>query len=399
MRSPLFYKPDDSALQSVSDFAFEYIDDPSGLERLTQEVAGSSYVALDTEANSLHNYYERVCLLQLSIGEGHFVLDPLADLDLQPFLDALRKKDLILHGADYDLRMLRSTFDFSPGGHVFDTMLAAQLLGIERFGYAALVGHFFDVELSKAGQKSNWGKRPLTGAQLRYAADDTRYLGPLADLLREELKAHGRLGWHGESCRKMLSATKQNNARDNEGAWRIRGLGSLDRRDLAHVRELWMWREAEAQEADRPPFKILGNEQLIQLAEWASKSAEAPASERPRLPRHCEGARLAALEAALRRAGRLPKSKWPEKRPRRDGQGTRGNDSKRQIDALRAACAEVARGLEIPTSLLAPKATLVAIVRAKAMTPDEMKACSGMMDWQVELLQEPVREVLSTVAP
>ena len=399
MRSSQFDEPDDCVLHSVSDFPFEYIDDPSGLERLTQEVAGSSCVALDTEANSLHNYYERVCLLQLSIGEGHFVLDPLADLDLQPFLEVLRKKDLILHGADYDLRMLRSTFGFSPDGHVFDTMLAAQLLGIESFGYAALVGDFFDVKLSKAGQKSNWAKRPLTEAQLRYAADDTRYLGPLADLLREELKAHGRLGWHGESCRKMLSATKQTNARDNEGAWRIRRLGNLDRHALAYVRELWKWREAEAQEADKPPFKILGNEQLIRLAEWASGHAEAPFSGRPRLPRHCEGERLVALEAALRRVRRLSKSKWPEKRPRRDGQGARGNDSKRQIDALRTACAAVAHDLEIPTSLLAPKAMLVSIVRAKAMTVEEIKACSGMMDWQVELLQEPVREVLSTVAP
>ena len=234
---------------------------------------------------------------------------------------------------------------------------------------------------------------------MRYAADDPRYLGPLADLLREELKAHGRLGWHGESCRKMLSATKQNNVRDNDGAWRIRGLGHLDRQDLAFLRELWRWRDAEAQGADKPPFKILGNEQLIKLAEWASSHTEAPLSEGPRLPRHCEGERLAALEAARGRAGHLSKAKWPEKRPRRDGHGVRGNDSKKQIEALRTACAEVAHGLQMPASLLAPKAMLVAIVRARATTPDEMKACSGMMDWQVELLQEPVREVLSTVAP
>jgi len=383
----------------VSEFAFEYIDEPSGLERLTQELVGSSCVALDTEANSLHNYYERVCLLQLSIGEEHFILDPLADLDLQPFLDLLKTKDLILHGADYDLRMLRSTFDFSPDGHVFDTMLAAQLLGIERFGYAALVEHFFDVKLSKAGQKSNWAKRPLAEGQLRYAADDTRYLGALADLLREELKAHGRLGWHGESCRKMLSATKQNNARDTDGAWRIRGLGALDRRDLAYLREFWTWRESEAQDADKPPFKVLGNEQLIRLAEWASSHAEAPLSEGPRLPRHCEGDRLAALDAALRRGRQLPKSEWPEKRPRRDGQGLRGNDSRKQVDALRTACAAVAEGLEIPSSVLAPKAMLVSVIRAKATTAEEMKACSGMMDWQIELLQESIREVLSTVNP
>ncbi|MCH7909091.1 MAG: HRDC domain-containing protein [Candidatus Hydrogenedentes bacterium] len=386
---------EDVLRNSVSNSAFEYIDQQSGLDRLTERALRSDCVALDTEANSLHNYYERVCLLQLSMGEMHFVLDPLSDLELSPFLEVLRSKDLIIHGADYDLRLMRSTFDFTPEGEVFDTMLAAQLLGIERFGYAALVEHFFDVKLSKAGQKSNWARRPLTEAQLRYASDDTRYLGPLADLLREELKSQGRAGWHGESCRKMIAATRQSNARDLDGAWRLRGLGQLEGRDLAFVRELWKWREAEAQKADRPPFKIMGNQQLIELAQWASAHADKPVTQGPRLPRHCDGGRLRALESAIRCAERLPKSKWPEKHKRREAPGLRGNDSKRQLEAVRSACAALAHELDIPTSVLAPKATLVSIVRAKACTPEEMKACSGMMDWQVELLKDAIAGVLN----
>ena len=173
----------------------------------------------------------------------------------------------------------------------------------------------------------------------------------------------------------------------------------MDRRDLAYLREFWTWRESEAQDADKPPFKVLGNEQLIRLAEWASSHAEAPLSEGPRLPRHCEGDRLEALDAALRRGRQLPKSEWPEKRPRRDGQGLRGNDSRKQVDALRTACAAVAEGLEIPSSVLAPKAMLVSVTRAKGRTAEGMKACIGRRDWQIELVQEPIREVLSTVAP
>lgn len=383
----------------VNDTPFQYIDDAAGLRQLTQKLIDSPSIALDTEANSLHNYYERVCLMQLSIDNEHFVLDPLAEIDLAPFLEALRTKDLILHGADYDLRMLRSTFDFSPDGNVYDTMLAAQLLGIESFGYAALVEHFFEERLSKSGQKSNWAKRPLTDAQLRYAADDTRYLASLADLLREELDSHGRVSWHEESCQKMLASTRRKNERDMDEAWRIRGLGGLDRRDLAHLREVWGWREEQAQEADRPAFKIMGNRQLIELAQWAAENSEAPLSDGPRLPRHCEGRRLAALDDAVARARRTPKSDWPDKRKRREQQGVRGNDSKKQIDALRAACAEVADELGIAPSLLAPKAMIVSVIRAKATTPDEMKACSGMMDWQAQLLQEPIREFLSTVSP
>lgn len=379
----------------MSNSAFEYIDQQAGLDRLTERAIRSDYVALDTEANSLHNYYERVCLLQLSMGDDHFILDPLSDLELTPFLEVLKSKDVVMHGADYDLRLMRSTFDFRPEGHVFDTMLAAQLLGIERFGYAALVEHFFDVKLSKAGQKSNWAKRPLTEAQLRYASDDTRYLGQLAELLREELKSRGRAGWHGESCRKMIAATRQSTVRDVDGAWRLRGLGKLERRDLAFLKELWKWRDKEAQKVDRPSFKILGNPQLIELAQWASAHAGKPVTEGPRLPRTCEGRRLKALESALRHAERLPKSKWPERHRRREVQGARGNDSREQIDAVRSACAALAQELDIPTSVLAPKAALVSIVRANACTPEEMKACSGMMDWQVDLLKDAIADVLN----
>ena len=383
----------------MSDTPFQYIDDADGLRRLMQSLTQSPCIAVDTEANSLHNYYERVCLIQLSIDNEHFVLDPLSDIDLTLFLETLKTKDLILHGADYDLRMLRATFDFSPEGSVYDTMLAAQLLGIESFGYAALVEHFFDERLSKSGQKSNWAKRPLTDAQLHYAADDTRYLCPLADLLREELEAHGRVSWHEESCRKMLASTRRINEKDTDESWRIRGLGGLDRKDLAYLREVWGWREEQAQETDRPAFKILGNRQLIELAQWAAQNSEAPLSEGPRLPRNCEGRRFASLEDAIRRGRRMPKSEWPDKRKRQEPQGFRGNDSKKQIDALREASASVAEELGIAASLLAPKAMIVSVIRAKATTPDEMKACSGMMDWQAGLLQEPIREVLNTVSP
>ncbi len=379
----------------MSDYAFEYIDQQSGLDLLTERMVRSDCVALDTEANSLHNYYERVCLLQLSMGEDHFVVDPLSDLELSPFLEVLKSKDLFIHGADYDLRLMRSTFDFAPEGDVFDTMLAAQLLGFERFGYAALVEHFFDVKLSKAGQKSNWARRPLTEAQLQYAADDTRYLGPLADLLRDELKSRGRAEWHGESCRKMIAATRQSNTRDVDGAWRLRGIGKLERQELSFLQEVWKWRDGEAKKADKPPFKIIGNQQLIELAQWASAHADKPVAEGPKLPRHCVGARLRALEAAIKRAARLPKSKWPEKHRRREVQAVRGNDSKAQIEAVRSVCAALARELDIPTSVLAPKAMLVSIVRAKAATPEEMKACSAMMDWQVELLKDAIAGVLN----
>lgn len=363
------------------------------LAALTERMRSAESVALDTEANSLHNYYERVCLIQLSVGDSHFIVDPLAELDMRKFLETLRGRRLIIHGADYDLRLMRSTFEFEPRAGVFDTMLAAQLLGMERVGYAALVEEFFDVQLSKAGQKSNWAKRPLSEAQLRYATDDTRYLGPLAALLKEELETRGRSTWHEEWCRKVVAATTEPSTRDANEAWRIRGTGTLSRKQLAFVRELWRWRERQAERADTPPFKVLGNQPLIELAMWASDHPSADVEEGPRLPRHCEGRRLQALKGALKRARSMPKDKWPERR-KRGNRAPAGPECKPQVEALRHECARVAGKLEIPPSVLAPKAMLVAIAKNNARTREAMQSCCGMMDWQAELLEEPLRAAL-----
>ncbi|MFW6162445.1 MAG: ribonuclease D, partial [Planctomycetota bacterium] len=135
---------------------------------------------------------------------------------------------LVFHGADYDLRLMRSSFGFRPGGGVFDTMIAAQLLGHERLGLAALVEHYFGVELSKKGKRSNWSRRPLKPAQLRYASDDVRYLGGLADRLEADLRRLGRLEWHGQSCAAVVEATAQDRHQDARRVWRIKGLRGLD---------------------------------------------------------------------------------------------------------------------------------------------------------------------------
>ncbi len=372
---------------------YTYVQSNEELSDLNRRLQSVDRVAFDSEANSLHNYRERVCLIQLSAGDQNFIVDPLAEVDLEELVKRLARIELLIHGADYDLRLMRSTFGFVPKGDVFDTMLAAQLLGLERIGYAALVEQFFDVQISKAGQKSNWAKRPLTDAQLQYAADDTRYLGPLADLLREQLESLGRIDWHREWCRRVVKAAAEAPERNDDDSWRIRGTGTLKPKQLAYVREIWQWREQQAARADCPPFKILGNQQLFELATWAAAHAGQEVESGPRLPRHCEGRRLQALKAAIRRAHSMPKEKWPE-RFKRQQQTFTGPECKPQIDALRAESARVAEGLAIPAAVLAPKAMLVNIARNNARTRQDMQTCSGMMDWQVGLLEAPLREVL-----
>ena len=371
---------------------YVYVRERAAMETLTQRIAAAERVALDTEADSLHNYFEKVCLVQLSLGGEHYIVDPLCGLDLNEFLEALADKPLILHGGDYDLRMLRASMGFRPRREVFDTMIAAQLLGFEQIGLAALIERFFAITIGKAGQKSDWSRRPLSDNQLRYAVNDTRFLAQLADRMRDELGARRRVDWHRESCRAMVQSTGRDHARDPEDAWRIKGAGRLTRRQLAYLRELWRWRDQHARSANLPAFRILGNQEILELLHWAESHPGVPLHQGPKLPRNIAGSQLTTLEEAITRVAGMDETEWPELR-KRDQDAPR-NDCIEEINALRAECARIAKELEIAASTLAPRAALEAIARSRPRTVDEIIASGGLLRWQAELVQGAVEKCL-----
>lgn len=374
---------------------YVYVCEPGAMQTLVQRIGAAETIAVDTEADSLHNYSEKVCLVQLSFRGEHYLVDPLAELDLAEFLDALADKKLLLHGADYDLRMMRSSLGFRPRREVFDTMIAAQLLGIEQIGLAALIERFFGITIGKEGQKSDWSRRPLSDQQLRYAVNDTRFLEPLAERLAGELIDRGRLAWHNESCRAMVEATGRDRERDPDDAWRIKGAGRLSRRQLVYLRELWRWRDQAAQRANVPAFKVLGNEQMLEILRWAEFHPGVPLhqGQGPKLPRNIVGPLRSALEEALTRAAATPQAQWPEIKKFDRGDSARA-DSKERIDGLREDCARIAKQLEIAVSTLAPRAALEAIVRSRPRTVDEIAASGGLLRWQAELVQRAVEKHL-----
>jgi ribonuclease D len=370
-----------------------YVREIAAMEALVRRIGAAERVALDTEADSLHNYFEKVCLVQLSLGGEHYLVDPLSGLDLTGFLEALAEKPLILHGGDYDLRMMRASMDFRPRREVFDTMIAAQLLGIEQIGLAALIERFFDITIGKEGQKSDWSRRPLSEKQLRYAVNDTRFLEPLAERMRGELSERGRVDWHRESCRAMVESTGRDNARDPEEAWRIKGAGRLTRRQLAYLRELWRWRDMHARRANLPAFKVFGNQQILDLLQWAESHPGVPLHQGPKLPRNIVGSRLSTLEEAIARAAGMAQAQWPELRTFDRGDAPR-TDCKEQIDALRGECARIAKELEIAPSTLAPRAALEALARSRPRTLEEIMESGGLLRWQAELVKGAVEKTL-----
>ncbi len=365
---------------------YVYVRERAAMEALIERIGATERVAVDTEADSLHNYFEKVCLIQLSLGEEHYLVDPLAGLDLSGLLEALAGKPLVLHGGDYDLRMMRASLGFRARREVFDTMIAAQLLGVEQIGLAALIERFLGVTIKKTGQKSDWSRRPLSAQQLSYAVNDTRFLEPLAQCLARELSERGRLEWHVESCRAMVRSTGHDKLRDPDDAWRISGAGRLTRRQLAYLREIWHWRDEHARRANQPPFKVFGNQQILELITWAESHPGAPLQQGPKLSRNVRGSLLTTLEEALVRAAGMSPSQWPELR-RRERDEPPSAECLKRIDALRGACARIAKDLGIAASTLAPKAAIEAVALSQPRTVDEIMQRGGLLRWQAELVQ------------
>jgi len=347
------------------------------LGRLIRQIELADRIAIDTEADSLHSYREKLCLLQISVptavnarSYNDFIVDPLAGFDLQPLRRALEPKEIVLHGADYDLRMLQRGLSFTAY-RTFDTMIAARLLGIREFSLAALVKRYFGLELPKGSQKANWARRPLPARMAEYAINDVRYLLPLAEGLEAELDRYQRRDWLRQSCQRAIEQAAVARVRKQDEFWRVRGSGLLQGRAAAVLRALWHWREREAQMADRPPFHILQNEKLVSAAvDFASGNVPDY--------KHLSHRRRQAFREAARIALAMPESEWPVL-PRRFGARPTA-ETVRRTEQLRRRRDKSAEELDLEPSFIAPRGAL------EAIAADGTRAASLLVPWQRELL-------------
>jgi ribonuclease D len=338
------------------------------------------WVAMDTEGDSLHAYPERLCLLQLSIPELDVLIDPLAGLDLTPLWTALSQRELLLHGADFDLRLLRKSTGFVPQT-VFDTMLAARLIGEQHFSLQALLETYLGVHLGKELRKENWALRPLPPQMAAYGKNDTRYLKPLADRLHDKLRDLHRLEWHQEWCARLVETCSVERLVDPERVWRLKGSQRLNPRGLAVLRELWRWREREALSANRPPYFILSHERLVGLA----AASERFSAHELRLPPSLSPARKAGLRAAVQHALNSPAASWPApmcRRPCPPEQRHQKSDS----DELYQWRDEQAARFNIDPTLIANREQIEGLSR------NWDKHIGELMSWQQELLSQPPRK-------
>lgn len=363
-----------------------YLDTRPEADRFLTSIERVKTIALDTEGASFHRFVDRIYLLQISTRDRSAVLDPLP-IGKPEKLGALlesKQVEVVFHDADYDLRLLHQDYGWHAT-NIFDTRVAAQILGLRAFGLAALLERFFGVKLDKKHQRADWSMRPLTADMLRYAAQDTMYLLDLRDRLEELLDAAGRWEWAREEFQRLEGTRWDAAATADDAFLRVKGARDLSRRELALFRELVAWRDGVARELDRATFRVAGNETLFELARQTPRSAEQLGSVKG-MPRGIIERRGREVLAAIQRGLDVPDDQLPRfpRAPRWD----RDPDFEARVNRLRAVRDKHAERLSLDPGFLCSRERLESIARRKPQSLEELAAIEDLRRWQIAELGE-----------
>jgi ribonuclease D len=382
------------------------IVDFPGLEALARHLATLPAFGIDTESDSSYAYQEKVCLLQISDLERDYIIDPLLVKDLSPLEAVFGDPDVVkvLHGGDYDVVSLNRDFGFEIHG-LFDTLLAAQLLGMERIGLADLIGRHFGIDIDKAFQRHNWSLRPLLDEHIEYARGDTHYLLALREIMTRELLRVGRLRHHREECR-FLERRRWSGRSTDPFAWMdLKGASDLDETGMQVLRALWSYREEEARRMDRPVYKVIPDDVLVELS-----------TVRPRTERELDGvvnpksamrrrhgrAFLSRIGAGLAETGPLPE------RPAKKEERTklpwrvrlRGRAADRVLADLKLWRNEViSRDSSLSSFSVASNGTLRQIAQMRPRSLEELKLVPEVRRWQVADFGDELLDRLNVIDP
>lgn len=359
-----------------------WIRTQEALAELAASLEGCRAIGLDTESDSLYHHFDKVCLVQIATDRGNAVLvDTLAVRDLSALTPAMADPGLVkvLHGADYDVTTLKRDFGFTFAS-IFDTMIAARLLGRSEIGLAAVARDELGVLLNKENQKDDWSRRPLSPQQEAYALADVVHLVELRERLCAKLAAAGRLAWLDEECAAVARLEPVVKRRDAEAFLNLKGARRLPPRALAALRELHAWRERQAEQRDLPPFKILGNESLLRLAELQRADPALLGTVPgvlPRLQRHS-----GEIVAALRRAAELPECELP--RVVRSPRPVVPDEVLRRIERLKAWRAGKAAELQVDVSIVLPQRLIERLAEQGPRDPAGLAGVEGLRRWRAE---------------
>lgn len=344
------------------------VDTAAAFADFLDAVSHEGRLALDTESDSLYRYFYRVCLIQVSTVSTDYLLDPVRLPDLQPLgrIMADPAVEKVFHAAENDIVLLKRDFAFDFN-HIFDTMIAARILGRRYVGLAALLQEYFGVELDKRVQLTDWGRRPLTTEQLSYARMDSRYLLSLANLLADDLRSEHRWREAQEAFAELPGLVYVEKPFDPEGFWRAKGVRELSPAEIAVFRELYLWRDKQARAMNLPAFKVLTDQMLHHLSQEQPQRIEALRLN----PRQASRFGPALLEAIAR--GRTAPPPSPPRRS--NGEGRPDPEVVARYDRLRAWRARRASERGVEPDIVLNNETLLAIARAQ---PEDVDALASL---------------------
>jgi ribonuclease D len=373
-----------------------WVRTPGELVRLAESLAGSTALALDTESDSLHHHVEKVCLVQIATDRGVACLvDPLAVRDLSPLTPVMADPAVakVLHGADYDVTTLKRDFGFRFAG-LFDTMIAARMLGRPQIGLQAMAQAELGVTLSKESQRDDWSRRPLTPKQEAYALADVSHLLPLQARLADELRRRGRLAWVVEESDAVAALEPARRGRDPEAYQKVKGVRRLSRRQQAVLREVHGFREDLAEATDVPAFKLLSSEAMIELAERTPRTPDELASVRGLSPR--ARGRSADLLKAVERALAMPEAELPRLGPAPPRPAV-SEEVRKRIEALRAWRTKEAARLAVDGSVVLPQRLLERLAQAAPREVGALEEIAGLRRWRVDAFGADLVSALSAL--
>ena len=370
------------------------ITDPEALENLVENLSQESLLAVDTESNSLYAYQEQVCLIQFSTQEVDYLVDPLSLDDLSPLAKIFTdpKIEKVFHAAEYDLICLKRDFDFTVV-NLFDTMIAASVLGKAEVGLGSILNNEFGVQMDKRYQRANWGQRPLPDHLLDYARLDTRYLVRLRNRLKVELEESGRWAMAAEDFQRMsiLNGENHENSRNHarnsgEACWRISGANDLTSQQAAVLLELCKYRDRVAKNLNRPLFKVMSDSTLHSIASACPISINElkrlPGMSRGQVYRHGS----ALLQAVKRGLEAQPVT--PPRSPRPDEKFLC------RVENLRQWRMRKARDLGVKSDVILARDLLYTIAERNPRKMDELAEVLKDAPWRLKNYGEQILQVI-----
>jgi ribonuclease D len=366
------------------DIAIEYIENQADLNSVVATIQKQETIPMDMEVDNMHHYQSSISLIQILIGKTCYLVDAFSDLDLEMLLHTLQSKELLMHGCDFDLRMLFNTYGFTPST-IFDTMIAARLTGRKSFGLGALVQEYFGVTLDKQYQKEDWSKRPLSTEMIEYAAYDTFFLIGLKEKLLQELQAVNRISWNQQSCDALIQATQIKKEEDEETIWRIKGSHKLPPRQLHALRALWTWRENQARIQDKHPQKIWHNISMLNTTKHIP-SGKDQTIDWEKIPFKLTKELKQECSKYLQEAMEKPIDTWPHRLKKKS---PRILPNPQIVEQLKTSRDKIAEDLGLPEHMIATRENILHTVLNPPANEIEFHQLPNLMPWQRELLLKP----------